>query len=52
MKFVWTDKRLFMSVLGLIGAVAFPPAAPYVVGLVGGYLANRAYSDPKGGKSE
>ena len=45
MKELLNDRRLFVTVLGLIGVCSFPPAAPYVAAIAGAYFANRATSD-------
>ena len=45
MKEILTDRRLFITVLSLIGVCAFPPAAPYLAGITAAYFANRAVTD-------
>lgn len=47
MKEIWTDRRIFISVLGLIISATMPASAPFVAAITGAYLANRAYSDSK-----
>ena len=45
MKELLNDRTLFVTVLGLIGECAFPPATPYVAAIGGAYFENRAASD-------
>lgn len=47
MKQIWNDRRMFVTVLGVIGSSVFPAAAPFIAGIVGAYMANRAYVDGK-----
>lgn len=47
MKEIWSDRRVFISILGLIVSAVAPASAPFVAAITGAYLANRAYSDSK-----
>ena len=47
MKKIWSDRRLFICVLGIIGSIFFPESAVYIATIVGTYMSIRAYTDKK-----
>lgn len=47
MKNLWSDRRLFICFVGIIGSIFFPESAVYIATIVGTYMSIRAYTDKK-----